>query len=119
MLLGLLSIVTIINVLVATAFAVAGVFFPGFIVRGGESSRTARVFALYSLARTVPLLVSVIWAVTTMNATGLLWLGALAGVIQLADAAVGTRTGDPLKIWGPLALGLVQLLAVLLAYWWG
>lgn len=119
MLLGLLSVVTIINVLVANGFALAGVFFPGFIVRGGEGSRTARVFALYSLARTVPLLLSVIWAVTTMNATGLLWLGALAGVIQLADAAVGTRTGDPLKIWGPLGLGLVQLLAVLLAYWWG
>ena len=119
MLFGLLSIVTVINVVVMTGFALVGVFFPGWVVKGGEASRTARIMALYSLARTVPLLALVAWAVITMNNTGLLWLSVLAGVIQLADAGVGTRTGDQLKVWGPLGLGLVQLVAVLLAYWWG
>lgn len=119
MLLVLLIVVTIINALVATGFSLAGVFFPGFIVRDGEGSHTARVFALYGLARSAALLLIVLWAAFQANVTGLLWLGALAGIIQLADAAIGTQTGDKLKVWGPLALGGVQLLVVLLAAWLG
>lgn len=117
--LAVLIIVTIINTLIATAFSLAGVLFPGFIVKDGEGSHTANVFALYGIARSIPLLLVIGWAAFRADTTALLWLGTLTGVIQLADAAVGTRTGDTLKIWGPLALGAVQLLVVLLAFWFG
>lgn len=118
MLMVLLIIVTLLNVVVATGFSVAGVFFPRFIVRGGERSDTARVFALYGVARSVPLLLVALWAAFQASVPGLLWLGALAGVIQLADAAVGTLTGDRTRVFGPLVLGIVQGIVVLLGLWW-
>ncbi|MDB5589373.1 MAG: hypothetical protein JWP26_4343 [Devosia sp.] len=117
--LALLIVVTLINVLVATGFSLAGVFFPVFIVRGGEGSHTAKVFALYGVARSTPLLLVVLWAAFRADGTALIWLGLLAGVIQLADAAVGLQTGDKVKVWGPLGLGAVQLVVVLLAFWFG
>ncbi|KKB85270.1 hypothetical protein VW29_06875 [Devosia limi DSM 17137] len=118
MLLAFLVVVTAINVLVATGFSLAGIFLPGLIVRGGEGSHTARVFALYGLARSLPLLLVAAWAILTTSLPGLLWVGTLAGVSLLADAAVGTQTGDRLKVWGPLGLGALQIIAVLLAAWW-
>lgn len=111
----LLVIVTLINALVAAGFSVAGVFFPGFIVREGERSHTVWVFALYTFARSVALLIIILWAAFRADGTALIWLGTLAGLIQLADAAIGTRTGDRLKIWGPLGLAIAQLLVVVLA----
>ncbi|HTM78567.1 MAG TPA: hypothetical protein VL133_13180 [Devosia sp.] len=119
MLLILLISITVVNALVATGFALAGVFFPAFIVKDGEGSHTARVFAFYGLARSLPLLLVVLWAAFRADLTALIWLGTLAGVIQLADAAVGIQTGDKLKIWGPFGLGIAQLVIVLLAVWLG
>lgn len=119
MIMVLLIIVTLLNVIVATGFSLAGVFFPGFVVRDGEGSHTARVFALYAVARSVPLLLVVMWAAFRADSAALIWLGLLAGIIQLADAAVGTQTGDKMKIWGPLTLGIAQLVIVLLAFWFG
>lgn len=119
MIMLLLIGVTLLNVVVATGFSIAGVFFPGFIVRGGEGSRTAKVFALYGLARSLPLLLVVLWAAFRADETALIWLGTLAAIIQFADAAVGTRTGDQIKVWGPLGLGTAQLVVVLLAFWFG
>lgn len=117
--LALLIVVTAINALVATGFSLAGVFFPGFIVKDGEGSHTVRVFALYGLARSAALLAVVLWAAFRIDGTAMIWLGLLAGIIQLADAGIGIQTGDKLKIWGPLGLGGVQLLVVLLAFLFG
>jgi hypothetical protein len=119
MIMALLIVVTLLNVVVATGFSLAGVFFPGFIVRDGEGSQTAKVFALYGVARSVPLLLVVLWAAFRADGMALIWLGLLAGIIQLADAAVGLQTGDKLKVWGPLGLGVAQLIVVLLAFWFG
>lgn len=112
-----LIVVTVINALVATGFSLAGLFFPGFIVRDGEASPTVRVFALYGLARSVCLLLVALWAAFRADGTALIWLGTLAGIIHLADAAIGTQTGDKLKIWGPLGLGSLQLTVVILTMW--
>ncbi|MGV8853663.1 MAG: hypothetical protein ACOH2L_03380 [Devosia sp.] len=111
----LLVIVTLLNAVVATGFALAGVFFPGFVVKDGEGSHTVRVFAFYGLARSLALLLVVLWAAFRADGIALIWLGTLAGIIQLADAAIGTQTGDRIKIWGPLGLGIVQLVVVALA----
>ena len=113
----ILIFITVISALVATGFSLAALFFPGLIVRDGDATPTARVFALYGLARSVALLLVVLWAAFRADATALIWLGTLAGIILLADAAVGTQTGDKLKIWAPLGLGLAQLLVVVLAMW--
>jgi hypothetical protein len=119
MLLILLISITVVNALVATGFALAGAIHPPLIVKDGEASHTARIFAFYGLARSLPLLLVVLWAAFRADMPALIWLGALAGVIQLADAAVGTQIGDRVKIWGPLGLGIAQLVVVLLAYWFG
>lgn len=115
--LALLIIVTVISAAIGTGFSVAGPFFPGFIVRDGEGSHTARVFAYYGAARSVALLLIILWAAFRADATALIWLGALSGIIQLIDAAVGTQTGNQHAIWGPLGVGTVQLVVVLLAVW--
>jgi hypothetical protein len=115
--LALLIVVTVASSLIGTGFSVAGVFLPGFIVRDGEGSRTARVFALYAVARSMPLLLVILLAAFRADAAALIWLGALSGVIQLIDAAVGAQTGKQHAIWGPLGVAAVQLTVVLLAFW--
>ena len=117
--LATLIIVTIAASLLGTGITAAGVFFPAFIVKDGEKTHTARVFGLYALARSVPLLLVILWAAFQANGIVLIWLGALSGLIQLADAAVGTQTGKPIAIWGPLVVSIVQLATVLLAILFG
>lgn len=115
--LALLIIVTVISAAIGTGFSITGIFFPGFIVKDGEGTHTARVFALYTVARSVPLLLIILWAAFRADATALIWLGTLSGIIQLADAAIGLSAGKQRAIWGPLGIGTVQLLVVLLAVW--
>lgn len=115
--LALLIIVTTVSAAIGTGFSVAGVFFPGFIVRDADGTRTARVIALYAVARSVPLLLLILWAAFRADPTTLIWLGTLSGIIQLADAAVGTQTGKQHAIWGPLGVGIVQLTVALFAFW--
>jgi hypothetical protein len=117
MMLALLIVVTVTSSLIGTGFSVAGVFLPGFIMRDGEASHTARLFALYAVARSVPLLLVIVWAAFRADASALIWLGALSGFIQLVDAAVGTQTGKQHAIWGPLGVAAVQLTVALLAFW--
>lgn len=115
--LALLIIVTVIAAAIGTGFSVAGIFLPGFIVRDGEGSHTTRVFAYYGAARSVALLLVILLAAFRADANALIWLGLLSGIIQLIDAGVGTRTGNQHAIWGPLGVGAVQLVVVLLAAW--
>lgn len=117
--LALLIVVTVTSSLISAGFCLAGYFFPGFIVRDGEGTHTVRVFALYALARSVPLLLVILWTAFRADAVALLWLGGLLGFIQLTDAAVGLQAGRPSAIWGPLGVGVVQLTVVLLALLFG
>ncbi|UJW84055.1 hypothetical protein [Devosia sp. SL43] len=115
--LALLIIVTVLGAAIGTGFCVAGIFFPGFIVKDGEGTPTARVFAYYGAARSVALLLVILLAAFRADANALVWLGLLSGIIQLIDAAVGTQTGKQYAVWGPLGVGAVQLLVVLIAAW--
>ncbi|WP_240230975.1 hypothetical protein [Devosia lacusdianchii] len=115
--LALLIIVTVISAAIGTGFSVAGIFFPGFIVKDGEGSHTVRVFAYYGAARSLAVLLVILWAAFRADATALVWLGTLSAIVQLIDATVGTQTGKQHAIWGPLGVGAVQLLVVLLAFW--
>jgi len=117
--LATLIVVSVAAALIGTGFTLAGVFFPGFIVKDGEPTHTARVFALYALARSVALLLATLWAAFQASGMALIWLGAVSGLVQLADAAVGTQTGKQMAIWGPLVVSIVQLTTVLLALLFG
>ena len=107
------SIVTCINVLVASGFSLAGLFSPQSILPAAEApGHASQIFALYAAARTIPLALFVFVAIYRQSATALLVLGALAGVIQLLDAGVGAFQGDVGKTIGPLVIAAVQFVSV-------
>lgn len=108
-----LSIITALNVLTAAGFAIAGLARPELVV-AGPSTVPSRIFALYAAARTLPLAIAVLIAIATGAIVALEWLGALAGVIQLADAGIGARKRDAGKAIGPLVIAILQFAALAL-----
>ena len=107
------SIVTGVNVLVASGFSLAGLVSPQSILPGADApSDASLIFALYAAARTIPLALFVFLAIYRQSAKALLVLGALAGVVQLLDAGVGVFQGDVGKTIGPLVIAALQFVAV-------
>ena len=76
----LASVVTAINVLVASGFSIVGIIHPQYLVPV-ESVRTqaSLILAMYAAARTIPLALFVFGAIYKRAAHALLILGALAG----------------------------------------
>jgi hypothetical protein len=99
--------ITIVSVIASAGFAVAGLVRPT-VVAPGQQTESSRIFALYTFARAVPValvtLAAMIWAPVVM----VLWLSALAGLIQLFDGYVGTQLKNFRTTWGPIAIGIVQ-----------
>jgi hypothetical protein len=111
--LRLASIITVINVLVATGYAIAGLVSPASILPAGEApTEAATIFAMYAAARTIPLAVVALVAIYRRSALALLVIGGLACLVQLVDAAVGLYQHDVGKTVGPLVIGVLQLYAV-------
>jgi hypothetical protein len=107
------SIVTGVNVLVASGFSLAGLVSPESILPGADApSDASLIFALYAAARTIPLALFVFLAIYRQSAKALLVLGTLAGVVQLLDAGVGVFQGDVGKTIGPLVIAALQFVAV-------
>jgi hypothetical protein len=113
----LASVVTAINVLVASAFSIVGIVSPQYLVPV-ESVPTAAslILALYAAARTIPLALFALGAIYKQAAPALLILGALAGVMQLLDAGIGVFEHDLGKCAGPLVISVLQFVAVYLLY---
>jgi hypothetical protein len=102
-------VVTALNVLVASGFAIAGLVSPAAILPPGAAPNEASlIFALYAAARTIPLALFVLAAIYRGSAAALLVLGALAGVMQLLDAGIGLVQHDVGKTVGPLVIAGVQ-----------
>ena len=110
----LLGWVTLINVLISAGFAVASLVAPQSILPAGAVvTDAARIFAMYSAARTIPLALITLGAVCKQSADGLLALGILAGIMQLADfTIIGFYQHDIGKSVGPLIVSIVQFYAV-------
>lgn len=109
------SVVTAINVLVASGFAIAGLVRPDLVVPPGSTvTQAATIFAMYAAARTIPLALVTFWAIVTRAHAALLVLGSLAGVVQLLDALVGLYQNDVGKTVGPLVLAILQFYAMFL-----
>jgi hypothetical protein len=108
-----LSLVTAVNVLVASGFAIAGLVDPVSILPAGSvATQASRIFALYAAGRTVPLALMAWIAIYRRSATALMVLGTLAGLIQVLDAGVGLVQHDLGKSLGPLLIAALQFHAV-------
>jgi hypothetical protein len=109
----LASVVTAINVLVATGFSIAGVIVSASVRPATNASTDASlVFALYAAARALPLAGFVLVAIYKRASSSLLMLGGLAGIAQFLDAGIGVIQHDPGKIGGPLLIAVLQMLAL-------
>jgi hypothetical protein len=105
--------ITALNVLVASGFALAGLFHPQAILPPGTTPTPASgIFAMYTAARTLPLAVFVLIAIFKDWRATLVVLGTLAGIIQFLDFFVGLAQHDAGKSIGPLVLALLQGAAV-------
>src|SRR5277367_484143 len=110
----LASVVTAINVLVATGFSVAAIINPQYLVPAAAPTEGSLLLAMYAAALRIPLALLVLGAVYKQAAPALLILGALAGAMQLLDAGIGLFEHDPGKCAGPLFIAALQFFAVYL-----
>jgi hypothetical protein len=110
----LASLVTTLNVLIASGFSIAALVSPEAVLPAGQISTDASfIFALYAAARTIPLALITLLVIYKQAASALLILGALAGAIQAFDAVIGLFQHDPGKSIGPLIIAALQLWVLL------
>jgi hypothetical protein len=113
----LASLVTAINVLVASGFSIAGIIRPQYLVPAGYiPTQASLILALYAAARTIPLALFALWAIYKQATPALLILGALASAIQLLDAGIGLFEHDLGKCAGPLFIAVLQFFVVYLLH---
>jgi hypothetical protein len=109
----LASLVTAINVLVASGFSIAAIIRPQYLLPAGSiPTEASLIMALYAAARTIPLALFALAAIYKRAAPALMILGTLAGVMQLLDAGIGLFEQDLGKCAGPLFIALVQFSVV-------
>ena len=113
----LASVVTAINVLVASGFSIAGIIRPQYLVPAGYiPTQASLILALYAAARTIPLALFALGAIYKQATPALLILGALAGAIQFLDAGIGLFEHDLGKCAGPLLIAVLQFFVVILLH---
>ena len=109
----LASLVTAINVLVASGFSIAAIIRPQLLVPAGSVlTEASLLLAMYAAARTIPLAVFTFTAIYKHSASALLVLGVLGGTMQLLDAGIGLFQHDLGKFAGPLFIAVLQFFAV-------
>jgi hypothetical protein len=113
----LASVVTAINVLVASGFSIVGIIRPQYLVPAGAvPTQASLILAMYAAARTIPLALFALGAIYKQATHALLILGALAGTMQLLDAGIGLFEHDPGKSGGPLIIAVLQFVVVYLLH---
>jgi hypothetical protein len=113
----LASLVTAINVLVASGFSIVAIVRPQYLVPAGSvPAEASLVLALYAAARTIPLALFALGAIYKQATPALLILGALAGAVQLLDAGIGLFEHDLGKCAGPLFIAVLQFFVVYLLH---
>jgi hypothetical protein len=113
----LASVVTAINVLVASGFSIVGIVSPQYLVPvESVPTEASLLLAMYAAARTIPLALFALGAIYKQAAPALLILGALAGVIQLLDAGIGLFAHDLGKFAGPLFISILQFVVLYLLH---
>ena len=113
----LASLVTAINVLVASGFSIAAIIRPQYLAPAGAvPTQASLLLAMYAAARTIPLALFALGAIYKQATPALLILGALAGAMQLLDAGIGLFEHDLGKCAGPLFIAALQFLVVYLLH---
>ena len=113
----LASLVTAINVLVASGFSIVAIVRPQYLVPAESvPTQASLLLAMYAAARTIPLALFALAAIYKRAAPALLILGALAGAMQLLDAGIGLFEHDLGKCAGPLFIAVLQFFAVYLLH---
>ena len=109
----LASVVTAINVLVASGFSIAAIVRPQYLVPAEPvPTEASLLLAMYAAARTIPLALFALGAIYRQATSALLLLGALAGAMQLLDAGIGLFEHDLGKSGGPLFIAILQFFVV-------
>ena len=109
----LASVVTAINVLVASGFSIVGIIRPQYLVPAESvPTQASLILAMYAAARTIPLALFALWAIYKQATPALVLLGALAGAMQLLDAGIGLFEHDLGKCAGPLFIAVLQFFVV-------
>ena len=113
----LASVVTAINVLVATGFTIAAIFRPEVVVPPGSvPTEAALLLAMYGATRIIPLALFTLAVIYKRATSALLIVGTLAGGIQLLDAGIGLFQHDLRKFAAPLFLFVLQFFVVYLLH---
>ena len=113
----LASLVTAINVLVASGFSIAAIIRPEFLLPAGSvPTEASLLLAMYAAARTIPLALFTLGAIYKQAMPAILILGALAGAMQLLDAGIGLFEHDLGKCAGPLFIAVLQFFVVYLLH---
>ena len=115
--LRLASLVTAINVLVASGFSIAAIVRPQYLVPAESvPTEASSLLAMYAAARTIPLALFALAAIYKRATPALLILGSLAGAMQLLDAGIGLFERDVGKCAGPLFIAVLQFFVVYLLH---
>jgi hypothetical protein len=112
----LASLVTAINVLVASGFSIAAIIRPQYLVPAAVPTKASLLLAMYAAAPRIPLALFVLGAIFKQATPALLILGAVAGAMQLLDAGIGLFEHDLGKCAGPLLLAVLQFFVVYLLH---
>jgi hypothetical protein len=112
----LASLVTAIDVLVASGFSIAAIIRPQYLVPAAVPTEASLLLAMYAAAPRIPLALFALGAVYKHAAPALLILGALAGAMQLLDSGIGLFEHDLGKCAGPLFIAVLQFFVVYLLH---
>src|ERR1700676_4350868 len=113
----LASLVTAINVLVASGFSIAAIIRPQYLVPAESvPTEASMLLAMYAAAPRIPLALLVLGAIYKQATPALLILGALAVALQLLGAGIGLFEHDLGKCAGPLFLAVLQFFVVYLLH---
>jgi hypothetical protein len=114
--LRLASVITAIDVLVASGFSIAAIIRPQYLVPTATPTEASLLLAMYAAAPRIPLALFALGVIYKQAKPALLLLGALAGVMQLLDAGIGLFEHDPGKFVGPLFIAVLQFFVVYLLH---
>jgi hypothetical protein len=113
----LASLVTAINVLIASGFSIAAIIRPQYLVPAESvPTQASLLLAMYAAASRISLALFALVAIYKQATPALLILGALAGAMQLLDAGIGLFAHDLGKCAGPLFIAVLQFFVVSLLH---
>ena len=109
-----LYVVTALNVLISAGFAIGGFLRPSLLAPG-PMTELSRIYALFGVARVLPLALVTLCAIAFGPLAAVQWIGAIAGLAQLADfAIIGFAQRKLDRAVGPLVIAIAQFVLIAL-----